>query len=102
MGDPTNSYTTAGIALRVSGVLKPRHNDKVETPSVGKEDEHGGGKLHKQSDIWLQILKTFLTVTNVGVAVALCTRAQEVPTTLTAVIRGFPQDASKIPGERLN
>jgi hypothetical protein len=35
MGDPTGSYTTAGIALRVSGVLKPHHHDKVETPSVG-------------------------------------------------------------------
>jgi hypothetical protein len=34
MGDPTRSYTTAGIALRVSGALKPHHHDKVETPSV--------------------------------------------------------------------
>jgi hypothetical protein len=31
---PTSSYATAGIALRVSGALKP-HHDKVETPSVG-------------------------------------------------------------------
>jgi hypothetical protein len=38
MGDPTSSYATAGIALRVSGVLKPHHHDKVETPSVGKSD----------------------------------------------------------------
>jgi hypothetical protein len=35
MGAPTSSYTTAGIALRVSGTLKPHHHDKVETPSVG-------------------------------------------------------------------
>jgi hypothetical protein len=34
MGDPTSSYATAGIALRVSGALKPHHHDKVETPSV--------------------------------------------------------------------
>jgi hypothetical protein len=35
MGAPTNSYATAGIALRVSGELKPHHHDKAETPSVG-------------------------------------------------------------------
>jgi hypothetical protein len=35
MGDPTSSYATAGIALRVSGALKTHHHDKVETPSVG-------------------------------------------------------------------
>jgi hypothetical protein len=35
MGDPTSSYATAGIALRVSGALKPHHHDKVETPLVG-------------------------------------------------------------------
>jgi hypothetical protein len=35
MGDSTSSYVTAGIALRVSGALKPHHHDKVETPSVG-------------------------------------------------------------------
>jgi hypothetical protein len=34
MGAPTSSYATAGIALRVSGALKPHHHDKVETPSV--------------------------------------------------------------------
>jgi hypothetical protein len=31
MGDATSSYATAGIALRVSGALKPHHDDKVET-----------------------------------------------------------------------
>jgi hypothetical protein len=36
MGDPTSSYATAGIALTVSGALKPHHHDKVETPSVGR------------------------------------------------------------------
>jgi hypothetical protein len=35
MGDPTSSYATTGIALRVSGAFKPHHHDKVETPSVG-------------------------------------------------------------------
>jgi hypothetical protein len=35
MGDPTSSYATAGIALRVSGALKPHHQDKVETLLVG-------------------------------------------------------------------
>jgi hypothetical protein len=35
MGDPTSSYATAGIALRVTGALKPHHHHKVETPSVG-------------------------------------------------------------------
>jgi hypothetical protein len=34
MGVPTSSYATAGIALRVSGALKPHHHDKMETPSV--------------------------------------------------------------------
>jgi hypothetical protein len=28
MGDPTSRYATAGIALRVSGALKPHHHDK--------------------------------------------------------------------------
>jgi hypothetical protein len=35
MGTPTSSYATAGIALRVSGALKPHHHDSVVTPSVG-------------------------------------------------------------------
>jgi hypothetical protein len=37
MGAPTSSCTTDGIALRVSGALKPHHHDKEETPSVGKK-----------------------------------------------------------------
>jgi hypothetical protein len=37
MNASTSSYATAGIALRVSGALKPHHHNKVETPSVGKE-----------------------------------------------------------------
>jgi hypothetical protein len=36
MGGPTSSYATAGIALRVTGALKPHHHDKVEIPSVEK------------------------------------------------------------------
>jgi hypothetical protein len=35
MGAPTSSYATAGIALRVSGALRPHHHDKLETPLVG-------------------------------------------------------------------
>jgi len=35
MGGPASSYATAGIALRVIGVLKPPHHDKVETPRGG-------------------------------------------------------------------
>jgi hypothetical protein len=35
MGAPTTSYATAGIALRVSGALKPHYHDKMETPLVG-------------------------------------------------------------------
>jgi hypothetical protein len=35
MGDPTSSYATAGIALKVSGAFKPHHDDKAQTPSVG-------------------------------------------------------------------
>jgi hypothetical protein len=34
MGGSTSSYTTASIALGVSGALKPHHQDKVEIPSV--------------------------------------------------------------------
>jgi hypothetical protein len=37
MGDLTSSYATAGIALRVSGALKPHHHDKEETPWEGQE-----------------------------------------------------------------
>jgi hypothetical protein len=36
VGDSTSSYATAGIALAVTGALKPHHHDKVETPSVVK------------------------------------------------------------------
>jgi hypothetical protein len=35
MGDPTNSYATARITLKVSGAFKSHHHDKVETPSLG-------------------------------------------------------------------
>jgi hypothetical protein len=38
MGDPTSSYATTGIALRVLGALKPHHHDKVETPLVRYEN----------------------------------------------------------------
>jgi hypothetical protein len=35
LGGPTNSYATGGIALRVSGALKPHRHDKVGIASVG-------------------------------------------------------------------
>ena len=31
-GGPASSYATAGTSLRVTGVLKPPHHDKVEPP----------------------------------------------------------------------
>jgi hypothetical protein len=37
IGAHTSRYATAGIALRVSGALKPHHHDKVETSSVGAD-----------------------------------------------------------------
>jgi hypothetical protein len=33
LGDPTSSYATAGIALRVAEARKLPHHDKVQTPS---------------------------------------------------------------------
>jgi hypothetical protein len=38
LSGPTSSYATAGIALRVSGALKPHHHDKVRIASVGFRD----------------------------------------------------------------
>jgi hypothetical protein len=34
LGDPTSSYATAGIALRVSGALRPHHHDKVGPQNI--------------------------------------------------------------------
>ena len=33
-GGPASSYANAGIALRVTDILKPPHHDKVETPTT--------------------------------------------------------------------
>jgi len=33
LGDPAGSKATAGIALRVTGIHKPLHHDKVQIPS---------------------------------------------------------------------
>jgi hypothetical protein len=49
MGAPTSSYATAGIALRVSGALKPHHHDKVETSSVG----HNNNNQQTKQTPWL-------------------------------------------------
>jgi hypothetical protein len=43
MGDPTSSYATSSIDLRVSGALKPHHHDKMETPLVGKCENNING-----------------------------------------------------------
>jgi hypothetical protein len=40
LGGPTSSYATAGIALRVSGALKPHHHDKVGIASAGMDSCH--------------------------------------------------------------
>jgi hypothetical protein len=37
LGGSTSSYTTASIALRVSGALKPHHYNMVGIASVGRE-----------------------------------------------------------------
>jgi hypothetical protein len=53
MGDPTSSYATAGIALRVSGAHKLHHHDKVETPSVEISVVRGceiDGRMRAQGD----------------------------------------------------
>ena len=39
-GDPTSSYATAGVALRIIWPLKPSHYFKVETPSGGQLGYH--------------------------------------------------------------
>jgi hypothetical protein len=39
LGDPTSSYATAGIALRVSGALKHYHHHKETTP-CGRQNRH--------------------------------------------------------------
>jgi hypothetical protein len=51
MGDPTSSYATSGIALKISGAFKPYHHDKVEN-KVGNNNIqrlktvlHGGFKF---------------------------------------------------------
>jgi hypothetical protein len=49
MGDPSSSYATAGIVLRVSGTLKPHHHDKVETPLMGSVFLLFSLKSHQES-----------------------------------------------------
>jgi hypothetical protein len=50
MGDPTSSYATAGIALRVSGALKPHRHDKVKTRLVGNSALVN--LIIRRSEIW--------------------------------------------------
>ena len=44
-GGPASSYATAGIALRVTDVLKPPHHDKVETPMRRSKHVEAWNKL---------------------------------------------------------
>ena len=37
-GGPASSYTTADIALRVTGALEPPHHDKVETSTITNDN----------------------------------------------------------------
>jgi hypothetical protein len=57
MDAPTSSYATAGIALRVSGALKPHHHDKAEKPSVGIIIQTCDN-LNKRAEIYLTTRKT--------------------------------------------
>jgi hypothetical protein len=67
MGCPTSSYATAGIALRVSGALKPHHYDKVETPSVGITNVY---LILKMTVFWNSV---FLTTYQLDVSATLWT-----------------------------
>jgi hypothetical protein len=51
MGGAASSYATAGIALRVSGALKPHQHNKVETPSVGYS-----------GNTWLKFVQAYLNL----------------------------------------
>jgi hypothetical protein len=75
MGDPTSSYATAGIALRVSGALKPHHHDKVETPSVGI-NIHQLHEILLQNLIVLQFVKKFPEFYETGSFINAFTRMQ--------------------------
>jgi hypothetical protein len=55
MGSSTSSYATAGIALKVSGALKPHHHDKVETPSVGLTWKY-------TNDIWTNVFYEYSSI----------------------------------------
>jgi hypothetical protein len=65
MGDPTSGYATAGIALRVSGALKP-HHIKVETPSVGNVqlDKRNSGQVKNSNIAKVQMLRDNKTIVN--------------------------------------
>jgi hypothetical protein len=72
MGDPTSSYATAGIALRVSGALKPHHHDKVETPSAGIRRSYGFYLIRPPSlDIVLFKKKSPLRDTKIAIPLSL-------------------------------
>jgi hypothetical protein len=69
MGGPASSYATAGIALRVIGVLKPPHHDKVETPRGGDLLGLYEIFMNRKYDVCLE--ENFkIPKTNLGVAVA--------------------------------
>jgi hypothetical protein len=60
MCDPTSSYATAGIALRVSGVLKPHYHDKVETRAVGRF-QINETNIRKSPQLWAQSKKNYIS-----------------------------------------
>jgi hypothetical protein len=68
-GGPTSSYVTAGIALRVSGALKPHHHDKVEIPLVGVGKLKGADSVKEGLGLRLRprVNLFFLYVSNVNV-----------------------------------
>jgi hypothetical protein len=67
LGDPTSSYATAGVALRVFWSRKPHHYVKVETPS-------GGGlyiyrRFYRESNLGLVFSTQYAVVNSFSLAV---------------------------------
>jgi hypothetical protein len=95
MGAPTSSYATSGIALRVSGALKPHHHDKGDTI---------GGQVMVYSNIfwfyatfsWQDVLTLNCTTEQVDAGVTLFGRCSvqvsaRTLAKLEEVLLAFPQ-----------
>jgi hypothetical protein len=63
LGSTTSSYATAGIALRVSGALKPHHHDKVGIASIAWFHYH---KVHGDMRGPRNKGETFTNILNIG------------------------------------